>query len=352
MFRLNFELCAMLCVVLSSGSFVFASGQNAQSAREWKRVPIDGAVCGDGGAYSIFVSPGDPRKIAFDMMGGGGCWSASSCFVVPEAWIHPIPGVFEKSGFVSRDPEKSPVSGFTLVYFPYCTADVHLGTHVADYGPGLKVHHVGALNFQKTLAQILKDRIVDLPGASDFVMMGYSAGAIGAMLHVLSVEPHVRNARNKALILDAPGLHFGKEFWEKFTPEWVADISNAMAHVGMSLTRGHGNMAGVIPRICGLLPDWRVAVLQGSRDIIMSKVFGSITQEEHEALIYGPEGLYALTENPNDNCAAWVPSSPMHTFMFTDAQSAMTTSDGKSAMSFVRDATLGLGGTAGFPNHR
>jgi hypothetical protein len=76
----------------------------ASASREWRKIEVPGAVCGDGQGYSIFVSPGNPRKIAFDVMGGGACWSASTCYALPDTWVHPLPKVLETGGFVSLDP--------------------------------------------------------------------------------------------------------------------------------------------------------------------------------------------------------------------------------------------------------
>ncbi|MGK5085258.1 pectin acetylesterase-family hydrolase [Bdellovibrionota bacterium FG-1] len=345
----------LLCLVFGLSVVSGAQAQGAQgvSGRHWKEIKIDGAYCGDGAGYSVFLSEGASRKIAFDLMGGGACWSASTCYGLPESWIHPLPGVFQPSGFVSSNPALSPVADFTLVYFPYCTGDVHLGRHVATYQGGMKVRHEGRLNFEKSVTQLIAQGLIELPLAEEFVMTGFSAGALGALLHSTYVAPLIKNVPDKTLILDAPGLHFGQKFWDKFPKELIDDYADALQAVGFALAPGEGNIAGVIPLLCQRLPGWRVGVLQGSRDVVMSGVFGAISPEEHEKLVYGPGGLEALTQDATDNCAAWVPSSEMHTFLVTDETASIKANDGTSAMDFVRELVSGTwrGGRAAGPNH-
>ncbi|MGZ6309473.1 MAG: pectin acetylesterase-family hydrolase [Bdellovibrionota bacterium] len=320
----------------------------AGGGRAWKSIAIDGAFCGDGSAYHVFVSPGDPHRVAVDLMGGGACWSFDSCLGPdPHAWIHSVPRVLESGGLVSEDPEVSPVAGFTMVYFPYCTGDVHVGAHVARYGL-TSVHHEGRTNVERALAQLVSAGVLDPPGVQEFVMYGASAGAIGALFHVFTMEAIFGGARLKTVLADAPGLHFGHEFWSKFTPELLHDYAAALSRVGMAIEPDNGNISGIVPAICSRLPSWHVGVLQGSRDIVMSDIFGALSQDAHERMVYGPDGVFRRTSDPGDFCSAWVPESAMHTFLVTDRSSLMKTSDGMTAreygMRVMRDGML--------PNYR
>jgi hypothetical protein len=355
--KLREQSClALLIVVLGTAAMAVPADANAR--RSWRKIEVPGAVCGDGRSYSVFVSPGDPRKIAFDVMGGGACWDAATCYALPDTWVHPLPTVIEPGGFVSADPARSPVSGHTIVYFPYCTGDVHLGRHVARYLLGVvDFYHVGASNFELALKRVAEGSEVDLAHAEQFVMMGYSAGALGSLFHVFNVEPYVRQVPDKVLIADAPGLHFGGKFWDKFTPELMADFSAAMNRVGLRAERGRGNLAELVPKVCRALPDWRVGVLQGSQDIVMSRIFGAISAQDHQKLVYGPQGVFKMTEDATDNCSAWVPESKMHTFLVTDLSASIRSSTGESAMDYVRNLVQGVWGKRGNraaagPNYR
>ena len=77
----------------------------------------------------------------------------------------------------------------------------------------------------------------------------------------------------------------------------------------------------------------------------MSLLFGDRTPAEHERLIYGAGGLFELTQDPRDRCAAWVPSTPMHTFLVTDLTASMRAGD-QSAREFARAVIEGEGSLA------
>ncbi|MBI3556470.1 MAG: hypothetical protein HY074_09425 [Deltaproteobacteria bacterium] len=321
----------------------------AHAQRQWTKIDIPGARCGDGSQYQVLLSPGDPRKIAFELMGGGACWSFATCFgPTPLAWLHRIPNVYEKDGFVSDDPARSPAADYTMIYFPYCTGDAHLGDHVATYAGFAKVHHQGKRNFELAIENLQQTRQVNFKQADRVILYGQSAGALGAFFHIFTLKPYFEHATSKVLLADAPGLHFGDGLWKKFSPELLRDFEAGFKRAGFSLDRSHGNIAGLIPAVCRLFSDWNVGVLQGSRDVVMSRVFGELSPDEHEQMIYGPGGLYQLTLDPHDRCAAWVPSTATHMFLELDSTAKMTTADGKSAMDFAFDTVAGTGGQ----NHR
>jgi hypothetical protein len=290
---------------------------SAFAARSWEKIDIPGAKCGDGAQYSIFISLKDPTKIAFDFMGNGACWSAKTCYgPIPTTWLHPIPTVLENTagGFVSDNPDHSPVADYSIVYFPYCTGDVFFGAHVARYELGIKVHHVGRANVESALRLLTETKRINLPSASKIVLYGFSAGALGALGHLRAIAPLLSTHQEKTLLLDAPGLHFGPHFWDKFTTELLADFGEMVEHLGYMPRAGeHGNL-----------------------DIVMSTIFGTRNPIAHEEDIYGPDGIYEATRNPRDNCAAWIPSTGIHTFGVTRL-TASVRAGGVSAMEFISE---------------
>ncbi|NDD93188.1 phosphoserine phosphatase SerB, partial [bacterium] len=245
--------------------------------------------------YHVFFSPGDPHRLAFDLMGGGACWDALTCYGLPDTWTHPIPFVLEQTGFVSEHPYDSPVAGASLVFFPYCTADIHLGRHDAQYGP-FKVHHQGGRNFNLALDYLGQQKVLKWQDLKQFVLMGYSAGALGSLVHSLMLDRLMPPSTDRVLIADSPGLHFGPNYWKKFSEKQIHDFNDALSPVGVNLATGNGNLSEAVVRLCRLLPHWRIGVLQASRDIVMSSVFGNITPSGQEALLYGDEGLYRRTK--------------------------------------------------------
>lgn len=298
-----------------------ASQSNEQGLiRHWKRVTIPGASCGDGSPYHVFVSDGAPDKLAYVLMGGGACWDRESC-VGPKlhAWIHEIPVLPLFTGLFSRLESVSPFFDYTMVHLPYCTGDVHLGDHVANYD-GFKVRHFGKRNIELAIDFLtFNPKISGIKAdlVHDIAMTGYSAGGIGTFMHLTRLDEHYRNAQRKFMIPDAPGLHWGRDFWKKFSPQLIEDYSDALETVGVRVNLESGLVADVVTGACERHPDWKVAVMQGSRDVVMSKVFGEISPEDHERQVFGERGLWALTQKRGDNCMSWIPKTQEHTFTLT-----------------------------------
>jgi hypothetical protein len=203
-----------------------------------------------------------------------------------------------------------------MVFFPYCTGDVFAADHIAQYGSE-KVYHTGRSNVERTLEFLKSRALVDFKQASDLAVWGPSAGALGALFHAQLIDGYFPRAERRALIADAPGLHFGPTFWDKFTPALLEEFSAGLARAGVRLEKGRGLIADIVPGLCRKLPTWSVGVLQATRDAIMSSRFGEISPEEHERQVRSPQGVLALTADPADLCRAWVPDSSLHTFLPT-----------------------------------
>ncbi len=330
--------CKFISCFLKSNAIILLFNLSVHAGGfDWEPIVVPKAYCGDGSPYKVFIKHGDPEKIAFTFMGGGACWSFATCFgPTPHAWIRGIPFVPDVGGLLTSDPERGPLSDYTHVYFPYCTGDVHLGTHIANYFLGSKVYHTGRYNVKNAITVLHKRNIVDLTKARDVVLYGFSAGAIGLLYHIKYIDKYIKSATHKVLIADSPGLHFGSRFWKKFSPSYIDDFTSAMKSIGFEINTRSGRMAKVLNIVCKNNSGWSVGILQGSRDIVMSRIFGDISQDAHERLIFSKNGIYGMTKNPDDNCAAWVPKSSMHSFLVTDL-GTLFEADGKTAIDFATD---------------
>lgn len=314
-------------------------------ARVWTRLTVPGASCGNGSPYSIYFRAGDPTKIAFEFMGGGACWNQATCYgPTPLTPMFPLPTVVPSDGIASSDPSRSPVADHTYVHFPYCTGDVHAGTHTAVYGRGAQARHHGSLNVAAGIAALEGSGLVDFPNLRSAVVYGASAGAIGALFHARSLESLIPADARKALIVDSPGLHFGTTFWSKFPAPWRNDVLGRLKMLGVKLGPTDGNVAAFVPRICAALSNWRIGFLQGSRDVVMSAVFGETSADAHEARVYGPYGLLAATSaSADDNCSSWIHRSASHTFVLFPT-TRFFTAGGVTAFDFAKDLVEGRDG--------
>ncbi len=310
-----------------------ANPQDAQRLRKgWAQVDVPGAVCGDGGPYSILLRRGLPEKVVVELSGGGACWNQTTCFgPVPLAKMHlERPG--EPQGLASDQASQSPFFNATYVYLPYCTGDVHGGNHIANYGPRV-AHHVGGSNVASVT--LVLGAALDLFGhAEEFFLVGRSAGAIGSILHLQHFDALLGPATRRIAIIDSPGLHFGERFWDRFSFSYFDDVRERMSAVGIELDQDNGMIATHMPSLCRRYSNWKIGYLQSTRDIVMSLVFGAVSQAHHEALVMGSMGFSQLAREQAGDCAVWIQSSPVHTFTGS-GQGLREQSNGVAARAFI-----------------
>ncbi len=93
-------------------------------------------------------------------------------------------------GIYNRMSVANPFFGWTHVFIPYCTGDLHVGRATVDYG-GFKVHHQGARNAQAVLEYVFRN----YTNPERIFVTGCSAGAYGALLWAYKVLATYRNAQ-------------------------------------------------------------------------------------------------------------------------------------------------------------
>jgi hypothetical protein len=154
--------------------------------------------------FTFFVRPGDPKRFVFYLQGGGACWNGENCDVRGRPTFDPTVDSTDfpaaPRGLASLENESNPVRGFSMVFVPYCTGDVHLGTRTVSYtsrGTLLRrsrtyeIHHWGATNVSHVLAwtyRAFRDPEV-------IFVSGSSAGAIPSPLYAAQLAAHYPRAR-------------------------------------------------------------------------------------------------------------------------------------------------------------
>lgn len=304
-------------------------------AREWQNVPIPNSVCGDGSAYSVFISKGSSEKLLIEFMGGGACWSLMTC-EGPDfhTWIHPIPEIPAYSTLTAESVDH-PWNRATVIFVPYCTGDVHAGHHIAQYMGIDTVHHVGYNNVINSLNHLSQKHIVDFRNFQDVTVWGASGGAIGSFVHASNIERYLNPTAKKTLIADSPGLHFGKTFWHKFTNLLLRDYNEAFGHIGLRY-QDNGFLAPFMGPVFENLKNWQIGILQSTRDVVMSKIFGDISMEDHQDLVLSPEGI-AQVAKQYPNVKTWIPDTMMHTFLLLPESASIQDATGKTALGFAEE---------------
>ncbi len=304
-------------------------------AHNWTKVFVPGAKCGDGRDYFIYLDKKSDSKLAVEFMAGGACWDAATCFGPNiRTWMYPIPEIPNFSTFgADTDDGKHPLVKHTFIHFPYCTGDVYSAHHIARYFPGVTVYHQGYLNVVLAFKYLQENNILKFQNYKEVVLWGASAGGIGALVHTKTIEPYLNPKASKMVLSDSPGLHFGQDFWQKFPPQMLADFQEAFAKFGLPLDRNSGLVTKYMRNAFLTLWDWKIGVMQGTQDIVMSLLFGNETPWEHERQVMGPDGVRAQAWGlPNVN--VWISNTKMHTFLILPESTEIENMEGLSAWMF------------------
>jgi len=144
-------------------------------------------VCADGADYKFMTRPGDPEKVVVFLQGGGACFTAETCEIggVQQSYSHDIEqdvavaraGDIQLGLFDDANPE-NPVADWTIIYLPYCTGDVFLGTRQHAYNDDVVINHTGALNAIKGAEYLFENH----PTVSQVLVTGSSAGGVPSPL--------------------------------------------------------------------------------------------------------------------------------------------------------------------------
>ncbi len=161
-------------------------------AGEWNTlVPGGDTICARETPFQFFVRPAadeNTDKLLIYYQGGGACWDLFTCSANGTGMFDNTVGSAEDEvgrygGIFDFENADNPVADYSMVFVPYCTADVHIGDAVADYGAGLELHHNGYHNSMAALNWTFEN--FDAP--ESIMVAGTSAGAYGSIYYT----PHV-----------------------------------------------------------------------------------------------------------------------------------------------------------------
>ncbi len=153
--------------------------------REWVVHDADGCVCADGSDYKYMTWAGDPEKVVVFLQGGGACFTAETCEIGGEGQSYSSDIVRDleiaaaggwAQGLFDFDNAENPVADWTVIYLPYCTGDVFLGTRQHTYRDDVVINHTGRINADKGLEYLFANH----PDATQVLVTGSSAGAVPA----------------------------------------------------------------------------------------------------------------------------------------------------------------------------
>lgn len=293
------------------------SVDEAQPA-SWEQVaaPPD-CACSDGSPYHHWVRRADPERVLFFLAGGGACFSAETCGPASPTFTRSLAGgaagAPADGGIFDLDDPGNPFASWSMVFVPYCTGDLHLGSTTHDYGGGVVVEHRGGVNGRAAL----EATAAAFPDAREVVVAGSSAGSAGAPLYAGIAHDLLPEAA-VTLLADSSGAYPDDEgitnvigsLWGAFAdlPDWPEQTGPPPAH--WTLPR-------LVVQAVRHVPDMRVATLNNAYDDV---------QATFSTLIGRPGDLLAMIDANNQliesegvDLHSWVGAGIEHTVLGRDA---------------------------------
>lgn len=299
---------------------------------------IEGSKCANGKPLVINVKRQDPSKVLIYLRGGGACWNYNTCFGrIPLGRTELKPPSFQ--GIIDTSIEGNPFKDYSIIYINYCTADLHSGKHQVTYrgsqGKKREVFHWGRRNVELSFKYLFEEaRLTN--NLEKAVFYGESAGALGALLNMDLADAYVQ-ADSKLFVADSPGLHFKDNIWSRFDDKYTSDLFSGMDRNGIDLPEDEGIIASKLQGFCHKYNSWKVGILQGTRDWLMTYIFGRMLPADHEKMVWGERGLHQVFSDPSDHCSSWTPKSGQHTFLRIQKGWNVESSTGVSAIDYMKE---------------
>jgi hypothetical protein len=190
-------------------------------------------------AYSFFIRHGDPDKLAIVFDGGGACWDPNTCVGTALAGAsvysleadETVESLSNLAGLGDNGDPENPVAGYTQVFIPYCTADLHTGDNTETYSLNLpdgsvlpwQINHRGADNVDFVLDWV-QDYYRDVVGRAprDVFVTGLSAGGYAALYHTPDIAGRLPWSTKIRVLVDAANGVITEDFQQRaLSPDGV-----------------------------------------------------------------------------------------------------------------------------------
>jgi hypothetical protein len=200
-----FLIIAVLIFTLTSGCISFPGirpnkflAQEEIEVGKLKWYEVEGMACRDGSPTGVGVKIKNPKKLAIYLNGGGACFNKPTCNSNPSSFNEA--DMFElfnsaQNGIFDDGNLNNPIRDWSVLFIPYCTGDVHMGTKWQ--GRALDVSKpqafVGAYNFEKAI--IFIQSYFKKQGVEEILIFGISAGGYGVYTNFLKLKQYFSNVK-------------------------------------------------------------------------------------------------------------------------------------------------------------
>lgn len=222
----------------------------------WQAIDPGGeTVCSDGSEWKFYVREGDSKRVLVDFQGGGTCYDFATCsrpFATGTylADLKPLEP-FARKGIYDFNNPQNPFAGWTHVFIPYCTGDLHWGNATQAYG-NLSIEHKGAVNARAALNWVYNH----IQSPEKVFVTGCSAGSYGS----IAWAPYLMRQYPKARVVQMGDSGLGVLptgiTWQSFTqwkpqatlPDWIPVLADARADLSkLTLSRVYMAVAKTYP---------------------------------------------------------------------------------------------------------
>jgi hypothetical protein len=237
------------------------------------RVPGGGrTTTARGKPYAFWVRRGSPRRLMLFFEGGGGCFDYRSCRP-GTPWFDDAVGPDDDPatmpGLLDLDDPANPAHGWTAVFIPSTTGDVHWGDARHVYRSGSRsvtIEHRGFVDGMAAVSWAVKN----VPAPSTVLVAGCSAGSIGSAAfapYVAERYPRARIAQLGDSLAFAWPRPSDLSDWgvARHWPRWIRAVRR--------LDPGHFRMSDYYAAIAGHYPHVTFAQIDHVADAVQTRFF-------------------------------------------------------------------------------
>ena len=315
---------ALLLMTLTACRRPAPLGEEAAALAEgWNRLTPGGeTTCSDGSEYAFFVRRGDPEKLLIHFEGGGACWTGETCDLRARPTYDPTVDETDnpahRSGIFDLENPENPFAGYSMVFVPYCTADVHLGDRVTTYEVAatdsteahtVTIRHKGAVNARA----VLDWTFANFRTPAAIFVTGSSAGAIPSPYYASIVADHYPEART-AQLGDAAGGYRRNDAARRIDDQWgiveVVSQTPGFTHI----TPDDFSYEALYVAAARRHPEVRFARYDTADDEVQ-RFFLGLTGETDASLVSLIRANQADIDREVDNVRAYLAAGDVHTIL-------------------------------------
>lgn len=198
-------------------------------------------------SYRFYYKPGKLDRLLILFNGGGACWNGQTCLdsiFNPEIVPTYVPmidvehnQVANWDGVLNFETPDNPFKEWSILFLPYCTGDVHIGSNDQVYG-SYPIRHRGFDNFLYAREWLRQRYGTKIDKVKKVFVAGSSAGAYGAAFNFPYIKQVFPSAKGYLLADSGNGvfvddfieqaMHFGEASWQVDAnlPTWVPGIES------------------------------------------------------------------------------------------------------------------------------